>query len=136
MRYKGVGAAAILAAAMVLLVNVAAPPKAEASIHEIIAALCRAVDEEVAPRGQNKMDQSASFLRALQATGFLTSIDTSDPTKVVLNFDPTVPNSKFISAGRDLTIPDLVAPGVDLVLSPLVIPDPNFPAHSHCANLQ
>ena len=136
MRYKGLGVAAMLAAGMVLMVNLVAPPKAEASIHEIIAALCRAVDEEVAPRGQNKMDNSASFLRALQATGFLTSIDTSDPTKVVLNFDPTVPNSKFISAGFDLTIPNAVAPGVALVLSPLVIPDPSFPAHSHCANLR
>jgi len=136
MRYKGLGVAAMLAATMVVCVNLFAPPKAEASIHEIIAALCRAVDEEVAPRGQNKMDQSASFLRALQASGFLTSIDTSDPTKVVLNFDPTVPNSKFMSAGHDLTIPDGVAPGVDLVLSPLVIPDPSFPAHSNCANLR
>jgi hypothetical protein len=136
MRYKGFGVASALAAALVLLVNLTAPPKAEASIHEIIAALCRALDEEVEPHGQNKMDQSASFLRALQATGFLTSIDTSDPSQVVLNFDPTVPNSKFISAGRDLTIPNAIAPGVDLVLSPLVIPDPSFPAHSVCANLQ
>jgi hypothetical protein len=136
MRYKGLGVAAILAASMVLLVNLFAAPKAEASIHEIIAALCRAVDEEVEPHGQNKMDQSASFLRALQASGFLTSIDDSDPTKVVLNFDPTVPNSKFISAGRDLTIPNGAGPGVDLVLSPLVIPNPNFPAHARCANLR
>jgi hypothetical protein len=136
MRYKRLGVAAILAASMVLLVNLFAPPKAEASIHEIIAALCRAVDEEVEPHGQNKMDRSASFLRALQASGFLTSIDTSDPTEVVLKFDPTVPNSKFISAGFDLTIPNAVAPGVALVLSPLIIPNPNFPAHSHCANLQ
>ena len=135
MRYKGLGVAAMLAATMVVCVNLFAPPKAEASIHEIIAALCRAVDEEVEPHGQNKMDNSASFLRALQASGFLT-IDASDPAKVVLNFDPTVPNSKFISAGRDLTIPNGVAPGVDLVLSPLVIPDPSFPAHSHCANLR
>jgi hypothetical protein len=136
MRRTGLGVAAILAASMVLLVNLFAPPKAEASIHEIIAALCRAVDEEVEPHGQNKMDASASFLRALQASGFLTSIDTSDPTKVVLNFDPTVPNSKFISAGHDVTIPNAVAPGVALVLSPLIIPNPNFPAHSHCANLR
>jgi hypothetical protein len=35
-----------------------------------------------------------------------------------------------------LTIPDGAAPGVDLLLSPLPIPDPSFPAHSHCANLQ
>ena len=135
MRFKGFGVATLLAAGLVLLVNLAAPPKAEASIHEIIAALCRSGGEEVAPRGQNKMDSSASFLRALQASGFLT-IDDSDPTRVVLNFDPTVPNSKFISAGHDLTIPDGLGPGVDLVLSPLVIPNPDFPAHSHCANLQ
>ena len=136
MRYKGVGVATILAGAMVLLGFLTAPPKAEASIHEIIAALCRAGGEEVVPRGQNKIDQSASFLRALQASGFLTSIDTSDPDKVVLNFDPTVPNSKFMSAGFDLTIPDGWAPGVDLVLSPLIVPNPNFPAHANCANLR
>ena len=136
MRYKGLGVAAMLAAGMVLAVHLFAPPKAEASIHEIIAALCRAIDEEVAPYGQNKMDNSASFLRALQASGFLTSIDTSDPDQVGLTFDPTVPNSKFMSAGRDLTIPNGAGPGVDLVLSPLIVPNPDFPAHSHCANLR
>lgn len=135
MRWKGVGVAAVLAAILVLLVNLGMPPKAEASIHEIIAALCRSGGEEVEPHGQNKMDDSASFLRALQASGFLT-IDDSDPTKVVLNFDPTVPNSKFVSIGFDVVIPDGIAPGVDLVLSPGVRPDPNFPAHSHCRNLQ
>ncbi|MGQ0737419.1 MAG: hypothetical protein ACT4QD_27705, partial [Acidobacteriota bacterium] len=67
--------------------------------------------------------------------GFITSIDGSDPTKVVVHFDPTVPNSKFISAGFDLTIPDGIAPGIDLVLSPLVVPDPSFPAHAMCRNL-
>ena len=99
MRLKGLGVAGVLAACLVMLVTLAAPPKAEASIHEIIAALCRATGEEVVPYGQNKIDQSASFLRALQATGFLTSIDTSDPSKVVLNFDPTVPNSKIPVGG-------------------------------------
>src|SRR5262245_3549382 len=63
MRFKGLGVASVLAGALVLLVNLVAPPKAEASIHEIIAALCRAGGEEVAPKGQNKVD-SASFLRA------------------------------------------------------------------------
>jgi hypothetical protein len=47
-----------------------------------------------------------------------------------------VPNSKFMSAGFDLTIPDGVAPGVSLTLSPLVIPDPQFPAHANCNNLR
>jgi len=134
MRIKGLGLAGFLAAALVTAVHLAAPPPAHASIHEIIAALCRAGGEEVAPYGQNKFG-SPSFLRALQASGFISSIDTSDPTKVVIHFDPTVPNSKFISAGIDLTIPDLVGPGVDLVLSPLVIPDPEFPAHANCHNL-
>jgi len=136
MRRRGLGIAGSLAAALVLFVNLSVPPRAEASIHEIIAALCRAGGEEVVPHGQNKIDDSASFLRALQATGFITSIDTSDPTQVVINFDPTVPNSKYISAGFDLTITDGVAPGIDLVLSPLVIPNPEFPAHANCNNLQ
>ena len=95
MRCRGLGIAGSLAAALVLFVNLSVPPRAEASIHEIIAALCRAGGEEVVPHGQNKIDDSASFLRALQATGFITSIDTSDPTQVVINFDPTVPNSKY-----------------------------------------
>ena len=81
MRCRGLGIAGSLAAALVLFVNLSVPPRAEASIHEIIAALCRAGGEEVVPHGQNKIDDSASFLRALQATGFITSIDTSDPTR-------------------------------------------------------
>jgi len=131
---KGVGVAGMLAAGLVLAVSLAAPPQAEASIHEIIAALCRAGGEEVEPPGQNNQGE-VSFLRALQASGFLV-IDDSDPTKVVLNFDTTVPNSKFISLPFDVTIPNGAAPGVDLVLSPAIAPDPNFPAHAHCNNLR
>jgi len=123
----------IVAVALLLAVNLAIPQPASASIHEIIAAMCRSGGEEVMPRGQNRFD-SKSFLRALQASGFISSIDTS-PSLVVIHFDPTVPNSKFMSAGHDLTIPDGFGPGVDLVLSPLVIPDPNFPAHEACHNL-
>lgn len=125
--------------ALVLLVNLSTPPRAEASIHEIIAALCRAGGEEVVPYGQNKMDNSASFLRALQASGFITSIEPDDPTnptKITINFDPTVPNSKFISAGFPVTIEDGVAPDVDLVLNPLIMPNPDFPAHANCNNLR
>jgi len=133
MRSKGFGIASLMAAALVLAVNLTAPPRAEASIHEIIAALCRAGGEEVVPYGQNK--QGGSFLAALQATGFITSIDTSDPTQFVIHFNPDVPNSKFKSAGFDLNIPDGVAPGIDLLLSPLVVPDLSFPAHDRCNNL-
>jgi hypothetical protein len=112
--------------------NLTTPKPAEAFIHEIIAALCRAGGEEVIPPGQVKPGQS--FVRALQATGFIASIVES-PGQVTINFDPTIPASKFMSAGFDLTIPDGFAPGVDLVLSPLVIPDPEFAAHANCHNL-
>lgn len=118
----------------VVLITLATPRPAQAFIHEIIAALCRAGGEEVIPPGQVK--EGNSFVRALMATGFISSIDASDPGKVVINFDPTVPASKFKSAGFDLTIPDGFGPGVDLVLSPLVIPDETFPAHQHCRNLR
>ena len=122
-----------IALALALAVGLATPRPAAALIHEIIAAMCRAGGEEVVPPGQARGGQS--FARALQATGFITSIDTLDPTKVVVNLDPTVPNSKFKSAGFDLLIPDGIAPGVDLLLSPLVIPDEEFAAHANCNNL-
>jgi hypothetical protein len=124
-----------ISVAAVMIVSLATPRPAEAFIHEIIAALCRAGGEEVIPPGQVRPGDAKSFVRALLATGFIASVDTSDPTQVVINFDPTVPNSKFKSAGFDLTIPDGIAPGVDLVLSPLVVPDENFPAHANCRNL-
>jgi hypothetical protein len=126
-----VGAVAL---AIVFGLSLAAPRPAEAFIHEIIAAMCRAGGEEVIPPGQVRGGQSD--VRALIASGFITSIDVSDPSKVVVNFDPPVPNSKFMSAGFDLVIPEGAGPGVDLVLSPLVIPDPAFPAHAHCRNLR
>ena len=134
MQKQRLGIATLVAAAIVVTAYFVSPPPAEGSIHEIIAALCRAGGEEVVPRGQNH-DKGSSFVAALQATGFITSIDVS-PTQVVIHFDPTIPASKFMSAGFDLTIPDGVEDGVDLVLSPFVIPDPNFPAHASCNNLR
>ena len=132
MRKLTLGTAAAFAL-VVLTLNLVTPRPAEAFIHEIIAAMCRAGGEEVIPPGQVKDGQS--FVRALMATGFITSIDTSDPTKVVIHFDPTIPASKFKSAGFDLTIPNGAGPGVALVLSPLVVPDPDFAAHANCNNL-
>ena len=119
-----------------LTLNLATPRPAAAFIHEIIAALCRAGGEEVIPPGQVRPEAGPgqSFLRALQATGFISSVEAT-PTQVVVHFDPTIPASKFMSAGFDLTIPDGAGPGVDLVLSPLVIPDPEFAAHANCHNL-
>jgi hypothetical protein len=134
MKKRNLVAGGFLALLLAVAVSLVTPRPAEASIHEIIAALCRAGGEEVVPHGQNKDGQS--FVRALQATGFITSIDTSDPTQVVIHFDPTVPNSKYMSAGFSLTIPNGAGLGVDLVLDPLVVPDPRFPAHANCANLR
>ena len=135
MQSRRFGIAFLVAMALVGTVYLTSPQPAEGSIHEIIAAMCRAGGEEVVPPGQNH-DDGNSFLAALMATGFITSIDFSDPEKVVINFNPTIPASKFVSAGFDLTIPDGFGDGVDLVLSPLVVPDPNFPAHAACHNLR
>ena len=134
MRRVTFGAVFALALA-VLAIVLTTPRPADASIHEIIAALCRSGGEEVVPPGQNR--QGNSFLRALQATGFIESIDTSDPTKVVVNFNPDIPASKFRDAGvGDVTIPNGIAPGVDLVLSPGIEPNPDFAAHANCNNLR
>jgi hypothetical protein len=130
-RSLGAAAAVVLAFAWTFL---GTPRPAEALIHEIIAAMCRSGGEEVAPPGQANAGKH-SFVRALQASGFITSIEAS-ATEVVIHFDPDVPNSKFISAGFDLTIPDGAGPGVALTLSPLVVPDPEFAAHANCHNLK
>src|SRR5262245_48044317 len=87
MNIRKFGTAILVASSLVVVLHLTNPPPAAASIHEIIAALCRAGGEEVVPPGQNR--DGNSFLAALQATGFITSIDFSDPTKVVFNFDPT-----------------------------------------------
>ena len=118
----------------------ATPRSADAFIHEIIAALCRAGGEDVEPPGQSD-PTSPAFTRALMATGFIEStefIDNPPGTndKLIIHFDTSVPNSKYRSAGFDLTIPNGSGPGVDLVLSPLVVPNENFPAHANCHNLR
>jgi hypothetical protein len=116
----------------VVAIALTTPRPAEASIHEIIAALCRAGGEEVQPPGQNNAEKN-SFVRALIATGFITSIEATSTT-LTITFDPTVPNSKFRSTGQNVqfTTPD----GLVVTLIPGVEPDPDFPAHSHCNNLQ
>ena len=105
---KGFGIAGAVSLALVFAVSLATPRPAEAFIHEMIAALCRAVDGDVEPPGQAN-PTSPAFTRALMATGLIESVDTSDPTKVVIHFDPDVPNSKFKSVGFDLTVPDGIA---------------------------
>ena len=58
-----------------------------------------------------------------------------DGNDVKITFDLAKRNSKFTSAGFDLFIPDGFGPGVDLTLTPLPVPDPDFPAHVNCRNL-
>ena len=111
-----------------------APVAANAAIHEMIGAECRAGGEEVVPPGQFPGSGNA-FLRALQATGIIESIDTSVPGQVTITFDLDKPAAKYMSAGFDLSIPDALGPGVDLILSPLPVPDPSFPAYANCRNL-
>ena len=77
----------LFVAASVLTLCLATAKPAQASIHEIIAAACRSGGEEVKPPGQNNVAKK-SFVRALMATGFITSIDTSDPDKGRLQFRP------------------------------------------------
>jgi len=123
----------LVLATISLSVSLIAPPSANAFIHEIIGAACRSGGEEVIPPGQVRAGKS--FVRALQATGVIESFDTSVAGQVTINFDPDKPASKFVSAGFDLTIVDGFGPGVDLILSPLIVPDEDFAAHAHCFNL-
>ena len=124
---------ATLFALGLMIMALAAPPTALGFIHEKIGAACRAGGEEVIPPGQVRDGQS--FVRALQATGIIESIDTSVPGQVTVNFDLSKPSAKYMSAGFDLVIPDGFGPGVTLILSPLPVLDPSFPAHANCHNL-
>ena len=125
----------LVLATLVLSMSLMAPPSAGALIHEIIGAACRSGGEEVVPPGQAGASSGKSLVRALQATGVIESLDFSIEGQVTVNFDPTRPNSKFRSAGFDLTIPEGFGPGVDLILSPLLVPDEDFAAHANCHNL-
>ena len=132
--YLLIGIGLGLALAVLAILSLATPPAANGFIHEKIAAGCRSGGEEVIPPGQVR--DGMSFVRALRASGVIESIDTSVPGQVTVNFDLDKPSSKFRDAGFDLTIPDGFGPGVDLILSPLPEPDPDFAAHAHCKNLK
>ena len=124
---------AVVAAMAALGVATAQP--SGALIHEMIGASCRFGGEDVEPPGQAGGSNGNSFVRALQATGVISSIEVTQ-TQVTVNFDLSRPNAKFVSAGFVLTIPDGFSPGVDLVLSPLpTLEGSTFPAFVHCRNL-
>ena len=123
----------VLAAAAVVALGTWQAQPADAIIHEKIAAACNADHVgEIVPPGQVR--DGRSFVRALQASGVIESIDTTVPGQVTVTFDLDQPNSKYMSAGFDVTIPDGFGPGTDLILSPLPVPDPEFAAHAHCKN--
>ena len=105
---------------------------ADAIIHEMVGADCRVGGHAPAPAGQ--LRDGVSFARALQATGIIESV-VPTATAVTINFDLSKPAAKYRSAGFALTIPDFFGPGVALVLNPLPIPDPGFPAFANCKNL-
>jgi len=130
--FIGIGALALSAA-----LALASAPPSNAIIHEIVGASCR-VDgfaNPPEPAGQTGASSGNSFARALQATGVISSIDTT-PTSVTINFDLSRPNAKFVSAGFALVIPNGAAPGVSLVLNPLpTIDGSTFPAFVQCSNL-
>src|SRR5262245_17047207 len=130
----GIAALATIVVAAMLALATAKP--SDAFIHEMIGASCRFGGAEVQPPGQLGESNGDSFVRALQATGVISSIDAT-PTLVTINFDLSRPNAKFVSAGFSLLIPDGAAPGVDLLLNPLpTIDGSTFPAFVHCANLK
>ena len=137
----------VIALAIVLAVNVSTPKPAEAFIDEIIAAYCNGDAEPgVVPPGQVKDGQS--LVRALQATGFIESIDFSGlPAVIKITFNPDVPNSKFVAHtgvtegdGHDHGDPgnpdDVTEPGdpgePDFIFTPHIVVDSNFPAFAHC----
>jgi hypothetical protein len=136
MRNRIVVSVAVLAALVVAAVVALATAKPSgAFIHEMIGASCRFGGEEVQPPGQLGESNGNSFIRALQATGVISSIDTT-ATQVTINFDLSRPNAKFVSAGFALRIPNGAGPGVDIVLNPLpTIDGSTFPAFIRCANL-
>ena len=138
MQNRIVVSAALLATLVVAAVAALATAQpGGAFIHEMIGAGCRFGGEDVEPPGQvpGGPSNGNSTLRALQATGVISSIERT-ATLMTVNFDLSRPNAKFVSAGFALLIPDGAGPGVDLRLNPLpTIVGSTFPAFVHCANL-
>jgi len=132
--------AAILATLVVAAVAaLATAGPSGAFIHEMIGANCRFGNEDVEPPGQAPGPpggNAQSTIRALQATGVISSIEIT-ATQQIVNFDLTRPNAKYVSAGFALTIQGAGLGGRDLVLNPLpVLAGSTFPAFVHCKNLR
>ena len=131
----------LLVAALAAALVVAALP-ATAAVHEITGSTCNGKGGVEAPGQDPVFDialalQPTNALRALQATGFIASVDIAagDGNDVQPVWDFTVPSSKFIAMAGTVTIADFFGAGVDLILDPIPVPDPAFPAHANCKNL-
>jgi hypothetical protein len=114
-------AAALLAGA--LLVGVIAP--ASATIHEMVASFCSGGQGNVFPPGQSNFG-SASFLRALQASGTVTVLaDTPTPGAITVDYNNDAPAGKF--SGNDVFFE--VIPGLWIEVL-----EPDHVAFDHCTN--
>ena len=121
-------AAVTLALAAVVALGSARP--AGAIIHEMVGASC-STNCAPEPPGQAGASNGNSFVRALQATGVISSIEVVG-SNVIVHFDFSQPNAKFVSSGHDFAIP-----GTNIILSPAPMLDPDaFAAFAHCMNLR
>jgi len=121
---------ALLVAVMLATVAALATPQpAGAIIHEIVGASC-SVNGPPEPSGQAGDSNGNSFLRALQATGFISSIEVSGGF-VFIHFDYSVPAAKFVGSGVNVQIPGT---NIILVNAPVLSPE-DFAAFAHCAQL-
>jgi hypothetical protein len=109
----------------------ASSPPAGAIIHEIVGASC-SVNGPPEPPGQAGDSNGNSQLRALQASGFITSIQFNPSTGLVeVRFDYTRPNVKYVGSGSNFQIPGT---NILLINAP-VLSREDFAAFEHCANL-
>jgi hypothetical protein len=117
-RRTGVAATLLAAAA---LVGTVAP--ASATIHELVASFCSGGNSNVFPPGQSAFG-SASFLRALQASGTVTVlVDTPTAGAITIDYNNDSPAGKF--QGDDVFFE--VIPGVWIEVI-----EPDHPAFDHC----
>jgi hypothetical protein len=107
----------------------ASPAPSKAIIHEMIGASC-SVNGAPEPPGQAGASNGNSFLRALQATGFISSIEVSGGF-VLIHWDYSRPNAKFIGSGSNFQIPGT---NIILVNAPILSRE-DFAAFAHCASL-
>jgi hypothetical protein len=133
----GLGVAALLMALSTVAPAVGGGV-AEATIHEIVAASCsNGQGKALEPPGQSDPTKH-SFVRALQATGVIASINTTagDGNDVMVTFDASRAPLKYESIGSNQTIPNGFGPGVDLIFVPGLEPSADFAAFQNCANVQ